>query len=85
MVVAVVDVGVCNFNGGRTGIDGLDGGAASFCHGQLTLHSNPVLLLSLTSHDRVVVCVASRLILDSIKELRCGWKEVAYFKSTEQT
>jgi len=51
MVVAVVDVGVRDFNGGRTGIDDLDGGAAPFCHGQLALHFNPVLLLSLTGHD----------------------------------
>lgn len=51
MVGAVVDVGVCNFNGGRTGIDDLDGGAASYCHAQLTLHSNPVSFLPLTGHD----------------------------------
>jgi hypothetical protein len=51
MVVAVVDVGVCDFNGGRTEIDDLNGGAASFCHSQLTLHPNPVSFLPLTGHD----------------------------------
>lgn len=71
MVVAVVAVGVCDFNRG----------AASFCHGQLTL---PILsYCSLTSHDDVVVCVASMRNLDSIKELR--WKEAIYFKSTKQS
>lgn len=37
MVVAAIDVGGCDFNGGRTGIDDLDGDAASYCHSQLTV------------------------------------------------